>query len=168
MSAVVGYCCIHYDGSTAKSIDFLYADIDDLCTRVPPSHFWRWKRDSSLFQIRRQFLKVQTVNIWHQRTHAWLCTLVKIGPTYALPDRIPRWRTLIRSAWVNILYKPRIPAAVVAAVTGRLRCWNTRIYGSWTGVVMRGLPLLGRSWADPVWLYLYQGREIVLWWATST
>jgi hypothetical protein len=66
-----------------------------------------------------------------------------------------RWRTLIRSVWVNILHKPRIPAAVVAAVTGRLRCWNTRIYRSWTGVVMRGLPLLGRSWADPVWFYLW-------------
>ena len=133
-----------------------------LFTRVPPSHLWRWKRDSSLSQIRRQFLKVQTVNIWHHRTHVWLCTWVKIGPTYALLDRILRWRTLIRTVWANILHKPRTPAAVVAAVTVRLRCCNTRNYRSWTGVVMRGLPHLGRSWADPVWFYLCQRREIVL------
>ena len=56
-----------------------------------------------------------------------------------------RWRTLIRTVWADILHKPMIPVAVVVAVTVRLRCWNTRIYRPWTGVVVRGLPLLGQS-----------------------
>jgi hypothetical protein len=72
----------------------------------------------------------------------------------------------------EILYIHGIPVAVTVAVTVRLRRWNSPIYRSWVGVAMRGLPLLERSWADPVWFNLCQRREhLVLWtmncWATS-
>jgi hypothetical protein len=46
----------------------------------------------------------------------------------------------------------------------RLPKWNTRIYWSWAGVVVCGLPLIERSRADPVWFNLRQRREIVLRW----
>ena len=52
-----------------------------LYTWVRPSHFWRRKRDSSLNQSRRKFLKVQTLSVWLQRTRARLYTWVKNDPT---------------------------------------------------------------------------------------
>lgn len=94
----------------------------------PPSHLWRRKRDTSLNQSRHQFLKVQTINVWNQRTRTHMCTWVKTGPIYGILVRIPRRRRLLRTVWVEILRKPRIPAAVVELVTGRLGIWNTRIY----------------------------------------
>jgi hypothetical protein len=68
---------------------------------------------------------------------AGLFIWVKTGPTVSFLDRILRWRNLLRTVWEYMLRKPRIPAAVVAAVTVRLRSRSTLIYRSWTGVVMR-------------------------------
>ena len=72
----------------------------------------------------------------------------------------------------EILYIHGIPVAVTVAVTVRLRRWNTPIYRSWVGVAMHGLPLLERSWADPVSFNLCQRHgNVVVWtincWATS-
>ena len=63
--------------------------------------------------------------------------------------------------FVDIIRCNGIPAVVAVAVAVRLRRWNTR---SWAGVVMSGLPLLERSYADPVWFNIHQRREMVLWW----
>ena len=76
----------------------------------------------------------------------------------------PRFPCCMESAIVPLKYLPLseilyihgIPVAVTVAVTVRLRRWNTPIYRSWVGVAMRGLPLLERSWADPVWFNLCQ------------
>jgi hypothetical protein len=68
----------------------------------------------------------------------------------------------------EILYIHGIPVAVTVAVTVRLRRWTTPIYRSWVGVAMRGLPLLERSWSDPVWFNLCQRRENVVVWTINT
>jgi hypothetical protein len=55
---VVGYCCLHYDASTAKSFNFLYVDRGETLISTPvyagvrPSHLYRKKCDSLLSQIR--------------------------------------------------------------------------------------------------------------------
>ena len=49
-----------------------------------------------------------------------------------------------------------IPAAVVVAVIVRLHRWSSRIYRYWAGVVMRGLQLVLRSWADSIWFNICQ------------
>lgn len=68
-SAVVGYCYPHHDTSTAKSVIFLYAGGGEMLisTSVYGGSFMislvKKKRDTSLIQIQRQFLKVQTFNV---------------------------------------------------------------------------------------------------------
>ena len=68
---------------------------------------------------------------------AGLFIWVKTGPTVSFLDRILRWRNLLRTVWEDMIHKPRILAAVVAAVTVRLRRRMTLIDRSWAGVVMR-------------------------------
>jgi len=85
-SVDVGHSCQHHDASTAKSFNLLYVDngkrsLRRPYTRVRPSHLWMRKQSWSLNQIRRNFLKVQTLNVWHQRTRARLCTAVKTDLT---------------------------------------------------------------------------------------
>ena len=47
--------------------------------------------------------------------------------------------------WMEMLRKPGVAAAVVIALSVRLRRWSTRIYRSLAGIVVRGLLLLVRS-----------------------
>ena len=72
-------------------------------------------------------------------------TWIKSGPTYALLDRVPRWRIMLRTAWADILRKPVIRLSVVVEVTVPLCKWNTQIFRSWPEVVKRCLQFQGQS-----------------------
>ena len=72
-------------------------------------------------------------------------TWIKSGPTYALLDRVPRWRNMLRTAWADILRKPVIRLSVVVEVTVPLYKWKTQIFRSWPGVVKRCLQFQRQS-----------------------
>ena len=62
---------------TQTGTKHLFRSLD---TRIFPSHLCRRKRGSSRNQIWRQFHKVQTINVWQQRTRVRLCTSRNTGP----------------------------------------------------------------------------------------
>jgi hypothetical protein len=134
-----------------------------LYTRILPSCFCSRKRDSSVNQILRQFRNVQPLNLLHQRTLSRLCNGINTAPNYGLLGLIPCCRSRLRTVCELNLRNPGIPAAVVDAATVRFRRWKTRMYQSCPGVVMRGLPLLWRSFVEPVCWNLFHSLEIVLW-----
>jgi hypothetical protein len=76
---------------------------------------------------------------------------------------IPCCRSRLRTVSELILCNPGIPAVVVDAVTVRFRRWKTRMYRSCPGTAMRGLPLLWRSFVEPVCWNLFHSLEMVLW-----
>ena len=123
-----------------------------LHTQVRLSYLWRGKRDSSLNQI-LLFLKSR-LSMYDTNVHVCLPGS-KLGhyKVFLTEFRVDEtcYGLSRRKFSVDLGY---IPAAVIVAVPGRWRRWNTRIYLSWAGVVKCGLPLLLRSWADPVWLNL--------------
>jgi hypothetical protein len=86
----------------------------------------------------------------HQRTLSRLCNGVNTAPKYGLRDLMPCCQSRLRTICELILRNPGIPAAVVDVATVRFRRWKTRMYWSCPGVVMRGLPLLWRSFVEPV------------------
>jgi hypothetical protein len=128
-----------------------------------PLRFCSRKRDSSLNQILRQFWNVQPLNMLHQWTFSCLCNGVNTAPKYGLLGLMPCCRSRLRTVCELILRNPGIPAAVVDAATVRFRRWKTRTYRSFQGVVMRGLPLLWRSFVEPVCWNLFHSLEMVLW-----
>jgi hypothetical protein len=134
-----------------------------LYTRILPSPFCSRKRDSSLKQILRQFWNVQPLNLLHQWTLSRLCNGVNTVPKYGLLCLMSCCWSRLRTVCELILRNPGIPAAVVDAATVRFRRWKTRIYRSCPGVVMRGLPLLWRSFVEPVCWNLFHTMEMVLW-----
>ena len=72
-------------------------------------------------------------------------------------------RSRLRTVCELILRNPSIPAAVVDAATVRFRRWKTRMYRSFPWVVIRGLPLLWRSFVEPVCWNVFHSLEMVLW-----
>jgi hypothetical protein len=134
-----------------------------LYTRILPLHFCSRKRDSSLNQILRQFRNVQPLILLHQRTLSRLCNCVNTAPKYDLLGLMPSCRSRLRNVCELILRNPGIPAAVIYAATVRFRRWKTRMDWSYTGVVMRGLPLLWWSFVEPVCWNLFHSLDMVLW-----
>ena len=92
-----------------------------------------------------------------------LCNGVNTAPKYGLQGLIPCCRSRLRTVCELILRNPCIPAAVVDAATIRFRRWKTRMYRSSSGVVMRGLPLLWRSFVELVCWNLFHSLEMLLW-----
>ena len=115
--------------------------------------------DSSLNQILRQFRNVQPLNLLHQRFLSRLCNGVNTAPKYGLLGLMPCCRNRLRTVCELILCNQGIPAAVVDAATVRFRRWKTRMYRSCQGVVMRGLPLLCRSFVEPVCWNMFHSLE---------
>jgi hypothetical protein len=99
----------------------------------------------------------------HQRTLSPLCNGVNTAPKYGLLGLMPCCRSRLRTVYELILRNPGIPAAVVDAATVRFRRWKTRMYRSFPGVVMQGLPLLWRSFVEPVCWNLFHSLEMVFW-----
>ena len=141
----------------------------------------------SLARIEYFFLFGSVVSfVIHVTTFVWACPIVEVvigvgGSVYQVVAKmfyvvqIHDYPCCMESAIVllkylrlsEILCIHGIPVTVIAAVIVRLRRWNTPIYRSWAGVVMCGLPLLERSWADPVWFNLCQRRANVLLWTMN-
>jgi hypothetical protein len=121
-----------------------------LYTRILPSRFCSKERDSSLNQILRQSRNVQPLNLLHQRTISRLCNGVNTAPKYGLLGLTPCSRSRLQTVCELILSNPGIPAAVVDAATVRFCRWKTRMYRSFPAVAIRGLPLLWRSFVEPV------------------
>ena len=134
-----------------------------LYTRIMPSRLWSRNRDSSLNQSLRQFWNVQHLDLLHQRTLSRLFHGVNTALKYRLLGLIPSCRSRLRTVCELIFRNSGIPAAVVDAATVRFRRWKTRMYRSCPGVAMRGLPLLWRSFVEPVCWNLFHILEMVLW-----
>jgi hypothetical protein len=94
--------------------------------------------------------------------HVW-CNGVNTAPKYGLLGLMPCCRSQLRTVCELILRNPGISAAVVDAATVRFRRWETRMYRSCPGVVMRGLPLLWWSFVEPVCWNLFHCLDKVLW-----
>jgi hypothetical protein len=160
--------CPHHDTTITEAIHFLNTGGRKTFIPAPiftysATRFYSRKRDSSLNQILRQFRNVQPLNLLHQRTLSHLCKVVNIAPKYGLLGLMLCCRSRSRTVCELILRNPGIPAAVVDAATVRFRRWKTRIYRSCPGVVMRGLPLLWKSFVEPVCWNMFHSLEIVLW-----
>jgi hypothetical protein len=99
----------------------------------------------------------------HQRTLSPLCNGVNTAPKYGLLGLMPCCRSRLRAFYELILRNPGISAAVINAATVRFRRWKTRMYRSFPGIVMQGLPLLWRSFVEPVCWNRFHSLEIVFW-----
>ena len=134
-----------------------------LFTRILPSCFCSRKRDSSLNQILRQFRNVHSLNLLQQRTLSRLCNGVNTAPKYGLLGLMPCCRSRLWTVCELILRYPGILAAVVDAATVRFRRWKIRMYRSYPGVVMWGLPLFWRPFVEPFFFNLFHSLDKVLW-----
>jgi hypothetical protein len=99
----------------------------------------------------------------HQRIRSRLCNGVNTAPKYGLLGLMSCCRSRFLTVCELILRNPGIPAAVVDAATVRFRRWKTRMYRSCLEVVMCGLPLLWRSFVEPVCWNLFHSLDMVLW-----
>ena len=118
-------------------------------------------------------------SVYHSSAHLKLvqCMTTTRGQHCSAPSRhrlkyiskcgllglMPCGRRRLRTVCELVLRNPGIPAAVVDAAAVRFRRWKTQMYRSCPGVVMRGLPLLWRSFVEPVCWNLFHRLEMVLW-----
>ena len=123
---------------------------------------WVW-RMSSLYLTAVKLSVLRSFEIAAHIMTLPLCNGVNTAPKYGILGLMPCCWIRLRTVCELILCNPGIPVAVVDTATVRFRRWKTPMYQSCPGVVMRGLPLLWRSFVEPVCWNLFHSLEMVLW-----
>ena len=123
-----------------------------LYTRCLPSWRSKRKRDSSENQMRLHCCKPHILTLRHHLSRWRRCWGRSKGLTTDLQARKPASFRRFLIVWADTLLKPGTCVAVTVGMACRLRRWWTRMYLSWAGAVILGLPLLWRSFLELVLL----------------